>query len=400
MGAHFVFIYPQIKRLTGAQRLILSLAGALTGLPDRPVRVTILTHRFAAECRPALPPSVELIESGRNLNLTGNHYLDSLIEYGAVPSLLKLLPDGVSAICFFGPPSLPGLWWARRIGRLKIPLLYFCYEPPRAAYTDRQEVSRRMGRLGWVMSPLFRLYRPLDRYLTRQASRVLVNGEYGRQLIAQTYDLSSTIITHGADLTLPTDLAGAVQQLRQQYNLTVQPVVLTVNHLHPRKRIELLLRALPPVLAVHPTAVTLVVGSGPEAAALQMLGRELGLSRSQLIFCGFVPDEALAAYYAAADVYVHTGRAETFGLSVLEAGSLGLPVVAANEGGPCEILLDGRTGFLIEPVAALFAEKINWLLAHPTEKYWMGQQAAERANSCYTWRQGALDFLEAVDATL
>src|SRR5690349_5092559 len=84
-GRHFVFIYPQIKKLTGAQRLILALAGAVADLPaDPPNRVTLLTHRFAAECRPALPFKVNLIESGANLNLSGNHYFDSLLEYGAV----------------------------------------------------------------------------------------------------------------------------------------------------------------------------------------------------------------------------------------------------------------------------------------------------------------------------
>ncbi len=390
---HFVFIYPQIKRLTGAQRLILALAGALTALPQAP-RVTILTHRFAEECRPALSPLVGLIETGRNLNLTGNHYLDSLLEYGAGPSLLRYLPPDVTGLCFFGPPSLPGLWWARKIRRLKIPLLYFCYEPPRAAYTDRATVSRSMGKLGWIFGPLLWLYRPLDRYLTRQASAVLVNGEYGRQLIRETYGLESTIITHGAELPSADDaeLAAQVARLRERYGWHERPIILTVNHLHPRKRIDLLIRAMPAVLEKYPAALAVIVGQGAAEAELRQLVGQLGLDKN-LFFAGFVPEAELPTMYAAANIYAHLGRAESFGLAVLEASTAGLPVVAVNEGGPREILRDGETGFLVEAVPSAVADKLNYLLAHPAESRQMGQTGATRARLRYTWEQGAKDFL-------
>ena len=393
MGSHFVFIYPQIKRLTGAQRLILALAGALT---ERGHKVTLLTHHFAAECRPALPEGVELVETGVNLNRTRNHYFNSLLEYGAVPSLLKRLPKHVTAVCFFGPPSLPGLWWAKHVRHMWQPLLYFCYEPPRAAYTDRREVSQRMGLVGRLVSPLFWLYRPIDRYLARQADSMLVNGEYGQELIQQTYGREATIITHGAELALPENLSEAAQAIRQRYDLGERPVLVTVNHLHPRKRVELLLQALPSIIEEAPETAALIVGQGPELENLKALAQQLNLSEKQVIFTGFAPDTELAAYYSAADVYVHTGRAETFGLSVLEAGRLGLPVVATNEGGPREIIVEGQSGFLVEATPTTLAEKIKWLLAHPTERQTMGQAAATRAEEKYSWAQGAQDFLTTI----
>ena len=373
--------------------MILALADALSS-GDQAARVTILTHRFADECRVALSPTVQLVQSGRNLNLTGNHYLDSLIEYGSVPALLKYLPADASAICFFGPPSLPGLWWAKRVRRLKIPLLYFCYEPPRAAYTDRQEVSRRMGRLGLLARPLFWLYRPLDRYLTRQADRVLVNGQYGQSLIRQTYGLPSTIITHGAELSRPADLVAASRRVRERFGLDARPVILTVNHLHPRKRVDLLLRAMPSVLAEHPTVVGLIVGQGPEEIRLRKLAADLGLTDQQVIFTGFVPEADLAAFYGAADIYAHTGRAETFGLSVLEASMAGLPVVATDEGGPREIIVEGRTGFLIEANLVALAARLNQLLSQPARAQAIGRAGAELVADKYRWEHGAADFRE------
>ena len=53
----------------------------------------------------------------------------------------------------------------------------------------------------------------------------------------------------------------------------------------------------------------------------------------QIEFTGFVPDDDLPKYYAAASCYVHTGLEESFGLSVVEAAYCGCPVVAVDEGG-------------------------------------------------------------------
>ena len=409
--AHFVFVYPQIKKLTGAQRLILALAGAV-GQTHSGYRVTLLTHRFAPECRPALPPQVELIETGFNLNRTNNHYLDSLLEYGSVPFLIKHLPTDTDAICFFGPPSLPGLWWAKHFSKMskldfprksKPSLLYFCYEPPRAAYTDRREVSQRMGRVvGRVASLLFGLYRPIDKYLARQADAILVNGEYGQSLIATTYGLPSTIITHGFELAQLPDLDIAAYSIRQRYRLGHRPLILTVNHLHPRKRIDLLLKAMPAILIECPDAVALIVGQGPEEAALRSLAAQLGLTTNtsdtedKVIFVGFVLENELPAYYHAAQVYAHLGRAESFGLAVLEANAAGLPVVSANEGGPCEILEDEVTGFLVEPQPAQFAKKISWLLQNPDQAQQMGENGAKKVRQRYTWQRGAQDFIKIV----
>ena len=413
---HFVFIYPQLKNLTGAQRLILSLAEAVSELPDQnpPHRVTLLTHNISIACRQALPPSVQVVETGSNLNRTGNHYLDSLLEYLSVPFLLKYLGNSVKcrankidatkkalasppeAICFFGPPSLPGLWWAKKVLHLKIPLLYFCYEPPRAAYTDILEVSNAWaGNFGRFARFLFRLYRPVDRYFAKQASGILVNGLYAQGLIRETYGLPSTIITHGVNFPPLKDKAEAAAMIRARHNLENKKLILTVNHLHPRKRVDLQLLALSLLLKKEPQSALLVIGTGPEAVRLRQLATQLKLNETQVVFAGFVPEMDLPAYYAAADVYLHSGRAESFGLSVLEASASGLPVVAADEGGPKDIILEGETGFLVPANPENFADKIGWLFSNPQLALSFGQRGAETVANRFTWSTGAADFLSA-----
>jgi glycosyltransferase involved in cell wall biosynthesis len=400
----FVFIYPQLKNLTGAQRLILELAGAVTTGSGGPHKVVLLHHTVSPSCRAAVPPGVMVRESGFDLNRARNHYLISLLEYLSIPFLLrrfsrieKKVGGKIDAICFFGPPSLPGLWWARNVKRLKIPLLYFCYEPPRAAYTDINEVSKAWaGKLGWLVKPLFRLYRPIDRYLARQANVVLVNGKYGRGLVQEIYGLEAVVITHGADLQPPADLETAVAEIKKRYGLENRRVILTVNHLHPRKRINLQLEAFARLVKVFPDAALLVVGKGPEAGGLKTQAQELGIEK-KVVFAGFVPDEELFAFYKAAEVYLHTGRAESFGLSVLEASAAGLPVVAVDEGGPRDILYNGETGFLVPATPDALVEKLGWLLTYRKEAAQMGEAGAARVRQHFTWSEGARNFLKAVN---
>ena len=75
------------------------------------------------------------------------------------------------------------------------------------------------------------------------------------------------------------------------------------------------------------------------------LAAELGLAE-HVRFAGFVPEANMLAYYRAADIYAHTGLQESFGLWVIEAAALGLPVVAVAEGGPLVTVRDGIAGIL------------------------------------------------------
>ena len=96
---------------------------------------------------------------------------------------------------------------------------------------------------------------------------------------------------------------------------------------------------------------------------IQRQAAELGIA-DRLWFAGFLPDPRQV--FALVDVLVHSSiLPEPFGLVITEAMALGIPVVAANAGGPLEILTDGVDGFLADPrdpatvaarVASLFAD--------------------------------------------
>lgn len=84
-----------------------------------------------------------------------------------------------------------------------------------------------------------------------------------------------------------------------------------------------------------------IVGEGPARTRLERV-----LSNAK--FVGYQSGEDLARYYASLDIFIHTGKHETFCQSVQEALASGVPVIAPNFGGPTDLVKHGWTGYLID----------------------------------------------------
>jgi glycosyltransferase involved in cell wall biosynthesis len=112
----------------------------------------------------------------------------------------------------------------------------------------------------------------------------------------------------------------------------------------------------------------------------------------------FVPFERdpsrVAAYYRAADAYVHAARADTFPTVVLEAAACGCPVVATNVGGIPEQVQDGMTGFLTPPGERdTLAGHIERLLGSEELRRRLGAAAADCAVKRYDHRRQVSAYL-------
>lgn len=121
-----------------------------------------------------------------------------------------------------------------------------------------------------------------------------------------------------------------------------QPVVLFVGRLQKRKRVDLLIQAC----AAQPEGLRprlIVVGDGPEKGTLQKLAESV---YPQTEFTGELRGEALAPYWAKADLFVLPG---TGGLAVQEAMSAGLPVMAAEADGTQADLVRKENGWRLLP---------------------------------------------------
>lgn len=170
-----------------------------------------------------------------------------------------------------------------------------------------------------------------------------------------------------------------VAEVRRRFG---EPLLLFVGRLRYYKGLEYLLQAMRQI-----DATLLVIGSGPMATAWQHRARD-GVPAGRVHFLGDVPDAALPAYYAAADVFVlpASHRSEAYGLVQLEAMAAGTPVVSTEVGtGTSFVNRDGETGFVVparDPQA--LAQAIQRLLADEHLRRTMGERGRERVLSEFT----------------
>lgn len=127
-----------------------------------------------------------------------------------------------------------------------------------------------------------------------------------------------------------------------------EPVLLHVGRVAPEKDIPFLLEAFPRVRERVPACHLLIVGTGPDLDRCRQWVADRGL-QDAIRFTGFVPDEALPAHYAAADILTVASRFETQGLVALEAMACGTPPVAVRYRAFPEYIEDGVNGFLFPP---------------------------------------------------
>jgi phosphatidylinositol alpha-1,6-mannosyltransferase len=147
-----------------------------------------------------------------------------------------------------------------------------------------------------------------------------------------------------------------------------------------------LLAAMPRLLARAPGARLVVAGDGDDRGRLEALAAEMGLSR-QVLFTGFVSEATLAELYRRAAVFAMPSRGEGFGLVYLEAMRAAKPCVAARGAVAAEIIADGETGLLVDPLdPAALAAAVGRLLTAPELAGRMGEAGRRRFEQFFTPR--------------
>jgi glycogen(starch) synthase len=134
--------------------------------------------------------------------------------------------------------------------------------------------------------------------------------------------------------------------IRLREDLDGKKVILFVGRLIERKGIRYLLQAFAKLRLRMKDLTLIILGDGPMKGDLQSKVQEMKLDK-EVIFPGFVSNQLLPFYYAAADVCVFPSLSEPFGIVILEAMSMGKPVVASAVGGIIEIIQDGHNGLLV-----------------------------------------------------
>lgn len=205
------------------------------------------------------------------------------------------------------------------------------------------------------------------------------------------------VIPNGIDpeaLQLPADhepLLGDLQD-RCEFSFSGKKILLTVGRLVPRKGIAWFVQNVMPQLPID--MVYLIAGNGPEYLRIGRIIRDLRLEE-RVSLLGRISDGQRNALLAQADICVMPnistpGDMEGFGISAIEAGAAGVPVVASNLEGIRDAVIDGVTGYLVaEKDSEAFRDKILGM-----DLYRRNIQAAVR--STFNWASVALRYRDLI----
>lgn len=187
-------------------------------------------------------------------------------------------------------------------------------------------------------------------------------------------------------------------KLRQRYVGGRPYLLCTVSRLGREKNLDALLRGMAALREqIGDTFRLLVLGEGPERAALEALSGRLGLSET-VAFCGAVENSRLPAFHRASDLFVFTSRSETQGIVLLEAMAAGRPIVALDAPGTRDVIRSGVNGALTRE--ADFAPCIASLLENPARRREMSAAAeavAERFTTGEIARRAEALYAAAAD---
>jgi glycosyltransferase involved in cell wall biosynthesis len=251
-----------------------------------------------------------------------------------------------------------------RIAHPRVPLLYSPHGYAFAGYFERPAERR--------------VYRLAERLLAPAATRVICVCEAEARLARAVGSPSRVRVVHnGIAPAVEGPIDRRIEELAAR-----GPVIGALTLLRPGKGLETLIDATPRVLARHPRAQVAIVGDGPGHEALVARARLLGVEDA-MHFLG-PSDEPLSALRGMG-VFVHPSWAEAFPYVILEAMSLGRPLVACDVGGIGEALVDGSSGVLVAPrdppaLAAALAD----LLDQPETMASIGRNALHRVSDRFT----------------
>lgn len=221
----------------------------------------------------------------------------------------------------------------------------------------------------------------VKRWTIRRADRILVSGRDEREMLVRRFGVRrervDVVLTPiDLDAFRPIDRATAYAAAGLD---STRRYVLFVGRLEPVKRLAAIVRAFAAVAPAHQDADLLIAGTGREEPELRALAEAAAPGRIR--FLGWIADaQAKTALYNAAECLVLASEREGFPTVVGEALACGTPVLATRVGGVPELVVEGRTGWLLPPEDdGALLNGLSYVLSHPQELVPMRPQARDMA---------------------
>jgi len=363
---HIVYLHPHFTYPGGTSIFVLETAKRLI---KNGVKVTIITQTGTPEILNGYS-EIQFEFIGGPLPNSFSYWIQYFIIYKKVEKILdKINPD----IIF--PQVFPSNYWGFLYKRHnpKIPCIWYVHDLNVFINDSRwiNGLPLPMRYSAKISNPLMKC---IDKKLVSYADYILVNSDFIKNQCKKTYGISKTeIIYPGIDLS-----EFPIEPVKKQNYF------LCVSRLLKSKKID---QAIKSVFLMKQNGVLIkliIIGDGEEKRNLILQSEQLNLTEN-VIFTGKIDRELLISYYAGALCLVFPSVDESFGLVPIEAQAAWTPVIATKSGGPMETIVNGESGFLIQPDSSdELVEKLLYFIQNPSMAESMGIAARKNISKKFT----------------
>lgn len=271
-------------------------------------------------------------------------------------------------------------WWApifAKIINTKSILIDHCAYHPVHASKFVRIVAKYIDK---IISPLIcRLY-----------NRVIATNEATLQFLNNLGVTNTLKIYGGVDVKyfhkLRVNTKRHVPHLKKSFSNN-DIIITFLGRMIPSKGVALLFDASKKLLANDPHLHFVYAGEGDMANKLSKQ------KYNNSYFLGELEKEEVLNLLSSTDILVHPSmHHEGFPNVLLEAGAMGLPVLATDKGGTREIIENNQTGIIIEPTAISIQKALEDLIQHPSKRELLAAHLREKVNKLFNWNDIAKDF--------
>ncbi|MCK4463107.1 MAG: glycosyltransferase [Candidatus Omnitrophica bacterium] len=221
-----------------------------------------------------------------------------------------------------------------------------------------------------------RIYEMIDGFILRFADEVVaVSDEIKADLIKKGVKPNKVKRIHNGINVTNFEFPPQVTKLKNEFGIKDKEVVITtVGRLSPEKGHAVLLEAAEKIIKEKPNTKFLIVGDGPLKDSLQSLVHRRNLE-GRVIFTGLRTD--ISDIFSISDIYVNSSYVEGLPLTILEAMSAHLPVVATRAGATPQVISHNQNGILVDcGDAEALATGVYRLIASAEERRRLAEQAS------------------------
>lgn len=239
-------------------------------------------------------------------------------------------------------PTPAAITTIRAAKRLGIPVVVHSHTQPENLFLNA--ANNRVNFVANVLSEIMYVYL---RWLYKKVDLLIFPTEFSRNYFkGMPEHMRTEVITNGVDIEKfkPHDRSQVCKKLELAED---KQYLLYVGRLHPEKRVDILIRAMPAIAKVHASAHALIVGGGHREQSLKALTKEVG-AETCVTFLGFLPEEDVQAVYSVSDIFVLPSLVELEGMVVLQAIATGNALLISDSVKSASRYLVDADGYLFK----------------------------------------------------